>query len=51
MSWGGHTAGCKETGKQEARTDSRMEGHEHLGTPALPEPPAERAAPGPVPDG
>lgn len=55
MSWAGRggpvTAGCKETGEQEARTDGRTEGHEHLGTPALLGPPAERAAPSPVPDG
>lgn len=50
MSWGVVTAGCKETGEQEARSD-RTEGHERLRTPVLPGLPAERAAPGPVPDG
>ena len=48
---GGVTAGCKQTGEQEARTESRTEGRERLRTPVLPGPPAERAAPGPVPDG
>lgn len=36
---------------QEARIDSRTEGHDYLRTPVLPGPPAERAAPGPVPHG